>query len=120
MEKLRKFETEEIYLNEKDSLKTPIVSYTEDNDNVWIIHKYGYFYLRNEKIKFILGMTWEEFINSEYNFEVGYNMKKFYINSNGTVSSRYIDGNVRYESNDVLPTDLIVENYIYSLINVPY
>ena len=36
MEKLRKFETEEQYLNEKESLEYPQVSLTNNNGKIWV------------------------------------------------------------------------------------
>ena len=42
MEKLRKFETEEQYLNEKESLEYPCVSLTDDNGKVWVKEEENY------------------------------------------------------------------------------
>ena len=39
MKKLRKFEIEEQYLEIKDSLKYPSVSYTKDSKKVWVMEK---------------------------------------------------------------------------------
>ena len=84
MEKLRKFETEEVYGNA--SLEYPTVSYTEDTDKVWIKSNIKfYFYVfdiegGNNEGKYIYdnGMTWENYVNSSYN-------TKFSIDENGYI-----------------------------------
>ncbi len=42
MEKLRKFETEEEFLNEKNSFNYPTVSLTDDNGKVWVMEEENY------------------------------------------------------------------------------
>ena len=76
MEKLRKFETEEQYLNEKESLEYPQVSLTQDNGKVWIKeNNIIKFYLKdscgniiNQPLYSEKNMTWEEWFNSQYNY----------------------------------------------------
>lgn len=67
MKNLKKFETEEAYGNV--SLEYPTVSYTEDTDKVWIEgNPIGTFSINSEyTYNFVIGMTWAEFIDSEYN-----------------------------------------------------
>ena len=44
MEKLKKFETEEKFLNIKDTLEYPQVSLTDDNGKIWVNESENYFY----------------------------------------------------------------------------
>ena len=75
MEKLRKFETEEQYLNEKESLEYPQISLTADNEKVWVksnLCSFNIIYNNNEYQTFYFkkGMTWTDFINSPYNISI--------------------------------------------------
>lgn len=78
MENLRKFDLENDYLNEKDSLSYPNVSYTKDSEKVWIKKGLSKFYLNisysedetKKEVKeyyFEEGMTYADFVSSEYN-----------------------------------------------------
>lgn len=78
MENLRKFDLENDYLNKKDSLPYPNVSYTKDSEKVWIKKGLSKFYLNVyndngdglyevQEWYFEEGMTYGDFISSEYN-----------------------------------------------------
>lgn len=123
MEKLRKFNTEEEFLNIKNSLEYPHVCYTDDTKNVWV---------KRDKVKLITftidgtkqytaeeGMTWGEWLTSVYNvggftadgpnstIELCYNE----CGSNNFVSymSKYIDA---YED------ELIIPNFNYEHVEM--
>lgn len=70
MKNLKTFETEEQYTSFKNSDNAiyPHICYTEDTDKIWV-EKYGktIFYLDDVEMEFEEGMTWEQFVNSEYN-----------------------------------------------------
>ena len=109
MKNLKKFETEEAYGNA--SLEYPTVSYTEDNDKVWIKENIKfYFYVfdiegGNDGGKYIYdnGMTWENYVNSSYN-------TKFSIDENGYVhippksSDLFSFGGSKVSKNDLIIT----------------
>lgn len=128
MEKLRKFETEEQFFNEIETY--PQVSLTQDNGKVWITEKpsiIGNFYIRDKTYEFIVGMTWDDFINSEYNLptECG-DDKEFYITYYNYVGKNCINGDIIYddpntsdEVQKILPNDLIINDKTYYLQNVP-
>ena len=116
MEKLRKFETEEQYLNEKESLEYPSVSLTQDNGKVWVknnlIGEFEIYDFDDPPFEFLIGMTWEEFINSNYN-SYGFKLKndRVYLKSNPIIVS--MD-----DSTPIIKTDLIINGYIYASIPV--
>lgn len=122
MEKLRKFETEEEFLNEKNSLGYPNVSYTKDSEKVWI---------KGDKIVFMTqcnyynkvedyhtfeakyNMTWEEFINQENAIDM------FVINPSNNEDVLYyhlatIIPFITYQDGTIVnKNDIIIPNYIY-------
>lgn len=126
MEKLRKFETEEQYLNEKETLEYPCVSLTADNEKVWIKENLGSFEILIDNsyytFYFKKGMTWNDFINSEYNIStICNNVKTFHYNENENRIQicRYNNGYVRLNNEKCLIDDLLVdteyENYRYPI-----
>lgn len=115
MKKLRKFEIEEQYLNEKESLKYPQVLLTEDNEKLWIKENLGSFEILIDNsyytFYFKKGMTWNDFINSEYNIPtICNNVNTFYYieNEKRIKICSHTNGYVRL-NNKCLIDDLLID-----------
>ena len=112
MKDLKLFNLEEEYLNEKDSMSSPQISYTNDTTNVWIKTDLGKFTISGAhgddvSFRFKIGMTWNDFYNSSYNdgeLEVYYNNEVAY-------DSHYIRLSINEEQ--VYGDDLIINNHVY-------
>ena len=85
MEKLRKFETEEQYLNEKETLEYPCVSLTADNEKVWIKEKQISYIVAKYNIK-ENNLTPIIFINNNYDFN---HMIDYYVTDEGVKVEHY-------------------------------
>ena len=116
MKKLRKFNLENDYLEIKESLEYPQVSLTKDNGKVWVKNNsigefkiYGFNY---PPFEFLIGMTWEEFINSNYNsYDFNLRNDEVYLKRNPITVS--MD-----DSTPIMKTDLIINGHIYGSIPV--
>lgn len=112
MEKLRKFKTEEEFLNIKNSLEYPQVSLTQDNGKVWVKSNLCSFTISGNHgddvtFNFEDGMTWNDFAESKYN--------------DGELNS--YDDRVYYDGHDIMlseeneepqiGSDLIINGNIY-------
>lgn len=116
---LKKFSTESNYQAFKGSVDyiEPNVSLITDNNiinyNKFVIRVINFKYFDFDKQDFITcqaeeNMTWEEFVNSEYN-TLG-----LYISYNVLYApGRYRIYNTKDFYNDIKPTDIIIENESY-------
>ena len=113
MEKILKFETEEKFLNIKNSLEYPQVSLTDDNSKVWVKSNKVQFTISGNHgddvtFKFEVGMTWNDFAESQYNdgeLEVYYDDKVAY-------DSHYM--RLNEDASEILSgNDLIINGHIY-------
>lgn len=122
MENLKKYQEEQTFLNEKDSLSYPNVSYTIDSEKIWI---------KGDKIVFMTqcnyydktedyhtweakyNMTWEEFINQKNGKDM------FVINPSNNEDVLYyhmatIIPYITYQDGTIVnKNDIIIPNYIY-------
>ena len=130
MEKLRKFETEEQYLNEKESLEYPSVSLTADNEKVWVKENLGSFEILIDNsyytFYFKKGMAWNDFINSKYNVPTcsndEYDATFYYFeNSKEIQMCRKYEGNeyVKLNHKKCLIDDLLIDGGEYEYEEYP-
>ena len=82
MEKLRKFETEEQYLIIKDDIEYPQVSYTENNEKVWVKEKpISYIVAKYNISEEVINQNIQLFANKKYDFHF---MVDYYVVDDGT------------------------------------
>lgn len=118
MKKLKIFKTNAEYISAKESMEYPQVSYTNDDNNVWVLERpVGVMYVGSNSYEFLIGMTWNEFIASDYNplieLDFGDSVKTFLTDEDGKVHRQHTAGKIYYDNSHVKGTDLIINGGEY-------